>query len=451
MAKTLKEAPITTANARGKLPAGLHWKGIDPEVHLGYRKGRRGGVWLVRWRHGTGYRQMPIGTADDVIKEGTLDFNAAVKKARNEVAAARIAAKASADGPILTVRLAAESYVAERDARQSKRAGRHVRSDTAWRLARYVLGQPARGKQKAIAAAPVASVVLHELTEADLQAWRASLPEMLKNTAKQRLVNDLKAALNRAFAANRTRLDPSLPSVIKYGLKAEPDDDDEPDSLTRENQILPDSQVSGLLRAAQQVDASNDWSGDLFRLVIVLAATGARFSQIARMRVGDYQRAASRVLVPVSRKGRGGKSGSIPVPVGRDVLDVLLPAVTGRAKDEPLLVRWRYKQVAGSIRWEPVSRGPWQTSSELTRPWADIRNLAGMSEAIPYALRHSSIVRGIRQGLPIRLVAALHDTSVQMIEKHYARWIADGLEELAARSVVPLVPSPDDGKMVRVA
>jgi hypothetical protein len=38
-----------------------------------------------------------------------------------------------------------------------------------------------------------------------------------------------------------------------------------------------------------------------------------------------------------------------------------------------------------------------------------------------------------------------------MIEKHYARWIADGLEELAARSVVPLVPSPDDGKMVRVA
>ena len=210
MAKTLKEAPITTANARAKLPAGLHWKGIDPEVHLGYRKGRRGGVWLVRWRHGTGYRQMPIGTADDVIKEGTLDFNAAVKKARNEVAAARIAAKASADGPILTVRLAAESYVAERDARQSKRAGRHVRSDTAWRLARYVLGQPARGKQEAIAAAPLASVVLHELTEADLLAWRASLPEMLKNTAKQRLVNDLKAALNRAFAANRKRLDPSL-------------------------------------------------------------------------------------------------------------------------------------------------------------------------------------------------------------------------------------------------
>ncbi|WP_348640705.1 hypothetical protein [Mesorhizobium sp. AA22] len=60
---------------------------------------------------------------------------------------------------------------------------------------------------------------------------------------------------------------------------------------------------------------------------------------------------------------------------------------------------------------------------------------------IPYGLRHSSIVRGIRANLPIRLVAALHDTSVQMIERHYGRWIVDGLEDLAAAAVVPLVPT----------
>ena len=451
MAKTLKEAPISTANARAKLARGLYWKGIDPEVHLGYRKGQHGGVWLVRWRNGSGYRQMPIATADDFIKKGTLDFNGAVKKARNEVSAARIKAKAAADGPILTVRLAAETYVAERDARLSKRAGRHVRSDTARRLARYLLGQPARGKQHAMAAAPLASVALNALKETDLLAWRVGLPGTLKDTAKHRLVTDLKAALNRAFVANRARLDPMTPSVIKYGLKAEANDDDETVSLSRENQILSDSQVSSVIRAAQQVDVSSEWNGDLFRFVVVLAATGARFSQIARMRVGDCQRAASRLLVPVSRKGRGGKSGSIPVPVGRDVLDVLLPATAGRAKDEPLLLRWRYRHVAGSIQWEPVGRGPWQTASELTRPWREIRDVAGLPEVIPYALRHSSIVRGIRQSLPIRLVAALHDTSVQMIEKYYARWIADGLEELVARSVVRLVPYSEDGKNVQIA
>jgi hypothetical protein len=111
MAKTLKEAPITTANARAKLSAGLHWRSLDPDVHLGYRKGRRGGVWLVRWRSGVGYRQKPIGTAADAIKEGTLDFNAAVKTARKEVAAARLEAKAVADGPVLTVGLATNAML----------------------------------------------------------------------------------------------------------------------------------------------------------------------------------------------------------------------------------------------------------------------------------------------------------------------------------------------------
>ena len=35
---------------------------------------------------------------------------------------------------------------------------------------------------------------------------------------------------------------------------------------------------------------------------------------------------------------------------------------------------------------------------------------------IPFALGLSSIVRGLRSGLPIRLVAALYDTSVAIIE-----------------------------------
>lgn len=63
----------------------------------------------------------------------------------------------------------------------------------------------------------------------------------------------------------------------------------------------------------------------------------------------------------------------------------------------------------------------------------------GLSGVVPYALRHSSIVRAIRSGLPIRLAAAMHDTSVAMVERHYARYIVDGLEELAVKAVIPLV------------
>jgi hypothetical protein len=38
-----------------------------------------------------------------------------------------------------------------------------------------------------------------------------------------------------------------------------------------------------------------------------------------------------------------------------------------------------------------------------------------------YALRHSSIVRQLLAGVPVRIVAAGHDTSVKMIEHTYSR------------------------------
>jgi site-specific recombinase XerD len=72
-----------------------------------------------------------------------------------------------------------------------------------------------------------------------------------------------------------------------------------------------------------------------------------------------------------------------------------------------------------------------------------MRELAGLNpEIVPYALRHSSIVRGLRAGLPVRLVAALHDTSTPMIEKHYSAFIVDAMDELAAKAIVPLTSQP---------
>jgi hypothetical protein len=54
--------------------------------------------------------------------------------------------------------------------------------------------------------------------------------------------------------------------------------------------------------------------------------------------------------------------------------------------------------------------------------------------------RHSSIVRTLNAGLSVRLVAALHDTSVEMIEQHYSAYIVDATEELIRRSLTPLAP-----------
>lgn len=446
MARPLAEAQITTPAARSRLPEGLHFRRVDADVHLGYRKGKRAGVWVARWREGTGYRQEKIGTADDTLKAGTLSFAQAEARVREVVESGRVAAKAKADGPVLTVRLALEAYIAARDAREAARKGREVRSDASQRLGRWVLGNATRGE--APPPAPLAAVALHKLSEHDFATWLDGLPAEMKATTRVRLASDMRAAINAAYDANRRKLPNTVPDAVKRGLRVEAAHD-EVAEMARDNQILADAEIRLLLSAAKATDADLDMEGDLYRLLLVMAGTGMRFSQIARMRVRDVQRENRRLLVPASRKGKG-KAGFVAVSVGLDVLDALLPAVAGRAPTDWLLERWRFGQAPGSIVWIKDRRGPWEASSEFSRPWQKIKARAGLPHADPYAFRHSSIVRGIRSHQPLSLVAKLHDTSIAMIEKHYARWIVDGLEELAGRAVVPLVGADDGSNVVQI-
>lgn len=123
MARILFESPITTRASRATLKKGVHWRGIDTDIHLGCRKGRRGGAWLVRWytHENRCYQRHDLGVADDVVTEGTPDYAGAVKAVREAVTKARLRRAADASGPVLTVRLALETYLTARNARQSER------------------------------------------------------------------------------------------------------------------------------------------------------------------------------------------------------------------------------------------------------------------------------------------------------------------------------------------
>jgi integrase len=453
MARKVKDASMDSADARRRLPVRgkPHYRQIDRGLHLGYRRLKASaGTWVARFYAGDQtYQVESLGIADDKSDADgikVLTFWQACDRARERMAARVKTADGTTAAP-LTVQEVVEAYVAERDRRDSRRKGRAFRSDAGQRLGRHLLGQPARGQQDTIEPAPLALVDLHALEDSDLLEWRADLPKTLKATTRQRLINDLKAALNAAYETNRKRLPATLPATIRYGLKAEASEDD--DVGVRENQILTDAQVSLLIRAAREVDVHEEWEGDLYRLVLVLAATGSRFSQVARMLVRDCQPGNGRLMIPTSRKGTGTKVSHTTVPVGKDVIEALAPVVVGRKGGAWLLERQRYHQGAGG-KWERAGRAPWRASGEFAKAWQAIRERAKMPAVIPYALRHSSIVRGIRANLPTRLVAALHDTSVPMIEKHYSRWIVDGLEELAMRAVVPLVPQDEGAKVLPI-
>jgi integrase len=162
----------------------------------------------------------------------------------------------------------------------------------------------------------------------------------------------------------------------------------------------------------------------------------------ARLRVGDLQTAERRLMVPVSKKGSGAKASHVPVPIDDDVVKALKPAIAGRLGSDHLLLRPRWRRAAGpELVMEKYGRGPWSAARSLTRIWKAVVERAGLPKTtVPYAFRHSSIVRGLRAGLPTQMVAKLHDTSSTMIERYYGRFITDALHELARKALVPLMP-----------
>lgn len=433
MARVFADLRLQDRSARSRLRVrrNPYWRMVCEGQHLGYYKGARGGTWIARYRPpgtpGNGTK-LALGVADDTGDangDTLLNWKQALDKAMHWFELQAKGGTETALNPDITVAQAVDAYLEMRNARRATQAGRAVLSDASSSLTRHVLED-----------ARLARVTLAKLAEADLKAWQQRT--LRRRATIQRIVNDLKAALNMAWSAHRRALPGDLPVVIRHGLTIEPHAVQR--AHARDNQILPDDQIRRIVAAALALD------DDFGRLVVLLAATGARFAQVRRMRVADVQAEQGRVMVPESFKGKKQAATYIRVQVGADTLGVLAPAIAGRPAGAPLLERWRHVQVKTAERrsaaqiWERGERGAWTTASEMSRLWRQVCDDAGLPPTtIPYALRHSSIVRGLRLGLPIRLVAAIHDTSVAMIERHYSRWITEGLDELAARAVVPLI------------
>ena len=76
-------------------------------------------------------------------------------------------------------------------------------------------------------------------------------------------------------------------------------------------------------------------------------------------------------------------------------------------------------------------------SDDYREDIAEIVHCLGLgSETTLYALRHSSIVRQLLRGVPNRIIAATHDTSVAAIEKHYSKCIADHSDDLSRAALL---------------
>ena len=94
-------------------------------------------------------------------------------------------------------------------------------------------------------------------------------------------------------------------------------------------------------------------------------------------------------------------------------------------------------------------RQPWRENPNTSyrKDFAEIVAAIGLDpeEVTAYALRHSSIVRAILANVPIRVVAARHDTSVAMIERNYSRHISEHADQYARQGLLqPTSPVADN-------
>jgi integrase len=255
------------------------------------------------------------------------------------------------------------------------------------------------------------------LTARELKHLRDGLvAKGAKAASVNRDMKGLKAALNLA-AAHDARI--TNAAAWRTGLAALPD------AYVARNVILTDDQVRALIAAAYAE------SNALWLLVETAAVTGARISQLARLEVGDLQVDRDpRVMMPSSKKGRGRKRiERRPVPITVDLAAKLAAAAGNRAPSERLLLR------ADGKPWRPETQ-------DYRLPFIAAVTRAGLNPAVTtlYSLRHTSITRQLLGGVPARLVAALHDTSIPMIEATYSRNISEHGDELVRRALIETDP-----------
>ena len=144
----------------------------------------------------------------------------------------------------------------------------------------------------------------------------------------------------------------------------------------------------------------------------------------------------SRMMMPTSRKGKGRKTMQRrPVPITLGLAAKLRVVAAERPATAPLLLK--------------PSGAPWK-KSDHSRLFTRAAKAAGQDpeQVTIYALRHTSIVRQILAGVPIRVVAVNHDTSIAMLERTYSRYIGDHSDALARAALLDMT-EPDNVVPIR--
>jgi integrase len=396
MARTVRDANLETRTARLRLPirSEPYWRGLEKGFALGYRRRGRGGTWLARRRQADGgYAEHRIASTDDLQDAdgvAILDYGQAQKAAREWWRAEhrREEGHDARQGPF-TVADAIADYLKAYERRGGKAAYETRRAVEA-----HIL--PALGTTA------VAKFTARKITDwhhglAEKRARLRTRPGRKQNYRKaeagpdavrkrrataNRILTVLKAALNHAWKAGHIASDDAWRRVRPFKAV--------------ENARLRYLSEAECLRFVNACEPS-------FRnLVRGGLLTGCRYSELAVMRVADFNADAGVVTVPNS------KAGKPRHVVLTDEGQRLFASLTaGRLGDAPIFVR--------------ADGGVWGKSHQL-RPTLEASERAKIKPPISFhVLRHTHGSTLAMRGVPMGVIAEqLGHADTRMTEKHYA-------------------------------
>jgi integrase len=391
MARKVQNATLDSRTARDKLKARakpFYIALIPGELHLGYRRRRKGrgsqGNWLTRkylGRDDAGvgrYREQDIGFADDHLDaNGTNIFNYAQAY---KIATERHTANEQPNGP-LTVKAALDLYF-EYLKHQGKRLGY-----TAARANLHIV--PALGME-----------LVDKLDAKTLRSWLFNVSKSAvggrgrmhvlpqdddairrrKSTAN-RVLTILKAALNHAFNEGLVNSNNEWRKVKPF-----------------ENVDAARSRILTVDEARRLINASDP----AFRKMVQAAlSTGARYGELTRLKVVDYNADSGTLGIWQSKSGK-----ARDVYLTEEGIAFFKQLTAGRDGTELMLRK--------------TDGGTWGVGHQ-TQPMKDAVERAKISPKITFhGLRHSYASLAIMAHTPLMVVAEnLGHTDTRMVEKHY--------------------------------
>lgn len=418
MPRRIPDARLQTREARRRLaPRGqAYWRSIEHGLHLGYRRlaGKAGTWWARHYLGAQRYAVESLGIADDLSEAdgvAILDYWQAQAKARERMASRHAADKASP----LTIGEVVRDYLdwLENNRRSAYDARRRVNA--------FIL--PRLGNVKVAA-----------LTAEMVRKWHAGLakePPRMRTPkgAPQKYRDfdprDAEAVRRRRATANRTL------TVLKAALnRAWREGKIESDAAWR--RVEPFEQVDAARIRYLTIDEAqrlvNACDTEFRALVQGALLTGARYGELTRLRVNDFNADAGTLTVQQSKSGRPRH-----IVLTDEGVALFRRLVAGRAADE-LIFRRNGRE--------------WRASEQIRAMAAACRRAKITPPITFHGLRHTWASLSAMNGMPLLIVAKnLGHADTRMVERHYGHlapsYIAD-----TVRAFAPRLGMPDDGNVV---